>query len=786
MPEFVRACRSLVRARGFAAAATATFALGIGINTAVFASVDRLLFRPLPYREPDRLFLLQQTDLESGQRGSFLPARYVAEAKAQLDVIEELAILGDSSGYFETPDAECPEIRVSFVTSRMLALSGVTPALGRGFTDEDALERRLAILTHEGWQARFGGEPNVLGRRLWQRGASLEIVGVLPPGYIPPGAFIDPNASGIALMPTPNLTAGAVESTLPPTIRLRPGVSREAAQAAIDGLVARLKPEMPTPTGPPQAVRLIPIRDAMFGQYYRYLWLVAGGAALVLILSCVNLAGLFLAQGRARLRDAAIRLTLGASRRRLVWDAIAQSLIICLAAAAVALLALGWGTSTLEAILPPIFGRFSAGVDWRVVAFALALAILASLVASVLPAWLLGRRDVWRVVQGGAGPLAGGSAGRGRWLIALEAAIGVVLVAAAAVTAKNVTGLTSAALGFDPRDRHLVLVSSTGATPAERSADLQDALAMVRAAPGVISAAGSPNLSILRTGTRPFARNGPPCCRWQVTGDYAATVGMPVLAGRAITDDDVRGRALVAMLNETGLRRVWPGVPPAAAVGRQIVLDGEPAREVVGIAGDTRQAHDADVLPAMFVPLELDPFGGMLLVAHVEPTAPPLYRVLRSRIETPGRRTLIYVRPMAPMYARVLEAPRFRAGLFAIFGMAALVIAMVGLYALTSADVAGRQRELGVRLALGATRPAVLRLVLVDSSKPVALGLAAGLGLAAWAAPILQSFLYRVNPRDPWTWAFAAAALFSAALGAAWVPAWRATRVDPVQVLKQQ
>jgi predicted permease len=780
-----RAWRSLVRSPGFALGAAATFALGIGINIAVFSSVDRMLFRPLPYRDADRLFLIQQIDLDSGQRVN-LPARYAMEAKAQLDFIEELAILGDSTGYFMGPDGDGPEVRVSMVTSKMLEVGGIRPVMGRDFTDEDdRFQRRVAILTHEGWQARFASDPNVLGRRIWYRDTSLEIIGVLPPGFIVPGTFIDPNISGIALMPTRTFALNGVPRIAPPTVRVKSGTSRESAQAALDTLVDRIRPEIPPEKHGPQAVQIIPIREAMFGQYFRYLWLVAGGAALVLVIACANLAGLFLVRGRARLKAAAVRLSLGASRARIAGEAMMEGALVCVAGTVTALLALAWAGRALQSVLPAIFSRFSAGLDLRVVTFAIATTILVSLLASLVPAYLLSRGDVWRAVHSGVGPLGGGSPRRGRWLLALEAAVGVVLVAGAVVAARNLAGLTSAGIGFDPGNRHLLLITTRSKTAADRYADLQQALAIVRGLPGVVSAAGAPMLSVLRTGTAPFSSSGPPCCRWQVTGDYVGTMGIPLLAGRDITDADVLTRAPVALLNQLALARVWPGVRAADAIGRPLRLDGEPDREIVGIVGDTRRGHDDDPLPGVFVPVVSDPFGGMLIVARTQPGVPLLVSRVRPAVETAGRRELLYIRPMAPMYDRALEAPRFRAMLFGLFGIVALVIAMVGLYALTSFEVTSRRSELGVRIALGASRRAVLRLVLVDSSKPVVVGLIAGLGVAAWAAPFLQSFLHRMNARDPWMLAVAAAALLGASLAAAWLPAWRATRVNPVDVLRQ-
>lgn len=781
------ALRSLGRTPAFALGAVAIFALAIGINVAVFSSVDRMLFRPLPYRHADRLFLLQEIDRDSGRPLTFLPARDVLEAR-QLDVVDAITYLGDSSGFFEIPANDGAEIRLSFVTANMLGVGGVAPILGRDFNPEDErLRRNVALVTYEGWQGRFGGDPNILGRRVYARARSLQIVGVLPPGYIPAGAFLDPNASGIALMAPPDLTGPPGKRTLPPTIRLKAGVSAQAAQTALDALVARLSPEMPRERGGPKAFRLVPIRQAMFGRYSSYLWLVVAAAGLVLLIACANLAGLFLVRSRSRLRDTAVRLALGASRTRMLGHALVEGAVVCLTGAAAALLILRWSSSWLQSLLPPIFGRFSAGVDARVVAFTLLVAAGAGLVAATLPALLVGR-DVWRVVQGGRGPLGGGSARRGRWLLALEAAVSLVLVAGAGVTARNFVRLSAPRLGFNPVNLQLILIRSSAASDADRHADLQQALEIVRRSPGVAAAgAGAPILPILRSDVAtPLAPDGPPCCRWQVSDGYMEALGVPVLAGRALTDIDAQTKATVGVLNESALHVLWPGVTAEAAIGRSLRFKGEPAREIVGVVGDTRRGYDDDDRPpGLYVPIAADPFRGMLIVARTRPGVRLLPSTLRPLVETP-RRTLLYIRPMAPMYARALDAPRFRAVLFGMFGVVALVTAMAGLYALATFEVANRRRELGVRVTLGASRPAIQRLVLVDSSKPILAGVVIGLGVAIWAGRFLQAFLHDFSARDPWTLAGAALALLVASGLAAWRPAWRASRTDPAVILRTE
>jgi len=413
--------------------------------------------------------------------------------------------------------------------------------------------------------------------------------------------------------------------------------------------------------------------------------------------------------------------------------------------------------------------------------------VAAGLTAAMLPALLIGR-DVWRVTQGGAAPLGGGSSRRGRWLLAVEAALGIVLVAGAGITARNFIRLSAPDLGFDPTHLQMVLVRSSASTPQAQYADLQQALDILRQTPGVAAAAGgAPVLPIMVSDVAaPFGADGPPCCRWQVSGDYMKTVDVPILAGRALTDVDAQTHAPVGVLNESALHYVWPGVAPEAAVGRILQLEGDIAREIVGVVGDTRRGYtDDNRPPGLYLPVVDDPFRGMLIVARTQPGATLLVSTLRPRIET-SQRTLLYVRPMAPMYARVLEAPRFRALLFGTFGIVALVIAMVGLYALASFDVANRRRELGVRMTLGASRLAVQRLVLIDSSKPVLVGVVVGLGIAIWAGQFLQSFLHDFSARDPWTLAGSAVVLLGVSAVAAWRPAWRASRIDPAVVLRTE
>ncbi|MBI4473740.1 MAG: ABC transporter permease [Acidobacteria bacterium] len=783
------AIRSLGRARWFTAGAVVTFALGIGTNIAVFALVDRLLFRPLPYDEPERLFLIQEFDLDTGQRKSFLPKRYTDEARTRLAFLDDgMAMVGDSAGYHLTPDMDGQELSLSNVTYQMPALLGLNPVLGRGFTEEDdRLKRGVAMLTYEGWQDRFGGSPDAVGRRLWLLNNAFEIVGVLPPGFMPPGPFVDPAMAGLRLMPEVN-TVMRGSLSLPPVVRIASGVSQAAAQAQLEALVASLRQEMTAEPGPPSAVRFVPMREAMFGNYYPYIRLILGGAGLVLLATCVSLATLFLVRARSLWPQVALRASLGASPRRLMAEALAERGLVCIAGTAAALAAYRWSADALTATVPPLFGRFAAGAaDLRVIAFAAASVLVATLISTVFTSRQLTAADPLAVL----GRTSTGDPQRrlrnGRWILAVEAALGVVLVAGAVVTLRNFGALATTSLGFEPKDTYLVYTRPQPQLGAVESFEaVQRMLDAMRRMPGTIAAGGSPALSVMRTGESPFSPEGPSCCRWRVTGDYFETLRIPILAGRAITAEDGRNDAAVAVLSVLGARRLWPNLEPEAAVGRIVQFDGEAPREVVGVCGDVRRSYDDEHWPSIYLPLTSGSGSGslMLTVIRTARGASIHFGSLRPVVEAGGHNTLLAVRPMTPMYDRVLEAPRFRAVLFGVFAAVALMVAMTGLYATAGYLAIQRKREIGVRMTLGAVRGSIVRLVIMETCLPVFVGTVGGLVLAAWAARYIQAFLHNVDARDPWTYVLVAAVLIVTSIGAAWLPAHRASRTDPAEALR--
>jgi predicted permease len=680
-----------------------------------------------------------------------------------------------------------PELRLTNVTYQMPAILGLNPVRGRGFNEEDdRLKRAVVMLTYEGWQDRLGGTPDVVGRRLWLRDTAFEVIGVLPPGFIPPGPFVDPTMVGIRLMPEVNTVSRSVLS-LPPVVRIVSGVSQAAAQAELEALVKSLRQEMNVEQAP-TSIRFIPIRDAMFGTYYQYIRLVLGGAALVLLATCVSLATLFLVRARSLWPQVALRAALGASPRRLMAEALAERGLVCFVGTAAALVAYRWSADALTATVPPLFGRFAAGAtDLRVILFAAATVLLATLIATLFTSRQLTTADPLAALGRTS---AGGPQRRlrsGRWILAVEAALGVILVAGAVVTLRNFAGLATTGLGFEPGDTYLLYTrSEPGLGKVENFEAFQRMLDATRRLPGVIAAAGSPSLSVMRAGESPFSPQGPSCCRWRVTSDYFDTLQIPIIAGRALSTEDGRNDARVAVLSLLGARRLWPNLAPEAVVGRIVQFDGEPPREVVGVCGDVRRSFDDEHWPSIYLPLNSDSPPGVLMSAVIR-TAKGVdmrFGSLRPVVEAGGDNTLLAVRPMLPMYDRALEAPRFRAVLFGVFAAVALMVAMTGLYATAGYLAIQRKQEIGVRMTLGAVRGSIIRLVIMETCLPVFVGTAGGLLFAVWVAQYVQTFLHNIDARDPWTYLLVAAVLIGTSVGAAWLPAHRASRTDPAEALR--
>ncbi len=793
MSELRYAIRSILHTPIFAVGATLTFALGIGLNVAVFSAVDRVLFRPLPYDHPEQLVVMTSYRDGGTDPDWSIGAPYVLRAR-QSPAVEELTVSALTPYQFRFAEDADGARYFAFVPMAYTALRtlGVRPLIGSDFTEEDAhLKRRLAMITYDTWQRQFGGRLDAIGRRI--RGASAdmvyEITGVLPRDFIPPQVRVTEPWSGIALSWQVFDATNTQNLFTSPFIRLKPGISMAQAQAQIDVIAADLGPEYPAQPGKPSSViRLRPLREALFGRYATYVALTFVAATLVLMVACANLASLLLVRARSREHRAAIQLALGASPSRLIQAALAEALLLAASGCALALVVIRMSHEAMARWLPPVFASYVAPVfETRVLLFSLAIATASALVAGVLPGWRASRVDLLSVLQRGARAGSGRLRGSGA-LLAIEIALSTVLVLGAVLMGRTLTNLKSEDVGFEP-DR--LFTVSTPLPPADTPVQLRqynEMLAILRQMPGVQAAAGADSLPMIGIINRPMSLWAPPGSqRCPATEGLIETLGMRVIAGRTLTADDVQTKARVGMLSMDGLKLVWPGVTPQEAIGRSLTFPEEPPREVIGVVSDVRFQHNAPTFPSLYVPIGSERFGGMLFAARVAAghtlTAGDLARELRARGYAP--RT-VSVAAVADKFATSVVDQTFRARLFAGFGLVALLLAMIGIYAVQSFAATQRRAEFGIRVSLGATRGDLWRLLVRDTLRPAIAGVLFGLLVAYWGAQFLQSFLYGVDARDPWTFVGVAILLLVVAVAAVWMPARRASRTDPAVVLRTQ
>lgn len=785
------AIRSLIRARWFSVGAILTFALGIGVNVAVFSAVDRMLFRPLPYDRPDDLYVLGEYAAGASRPYGTLPMSYVASARSLPGIIGV-----SQSGWDLLPHTSSEEpgdeqaVMLSEASYNALAVLGVRPYAGRDLTEGDARSRTpKALISYEVWQGRFAGRTDLVGSRLWRDRQQVEVVGILPPQFINASNFLDPRSDGLVLDPTEITAADARARAVPAIVRVKPGVSQTVVQSQIDAMVSGLRASAPQPaTRIPTEFRIVPLRAVLFGGYVNYLWLVTVTAALVFLVAAANLSTLMSLRSRSRAQEQAVRAALGASRRRLVASAFTESLVLALAGAVVSLIVLELMNSIIHQTLPLVFSRFSANLaEPRVLLTTFACAMFAAAVAALAPALRSRRFALGSALHEGAR----GSSRRagGRSMIVAETAISVLLVAGAAATVRNLVVLERRDLGFQSEGLFNVRVGLPPLpTPSPAAAFMNYSRVgeAIAASPRVREAAGVNTSPIW--GSRSEAMTpalGTSGLRYRVGVGFLETIGVRLVSGRLMTAAEITTRTHVAVLSERGVKVAFPGAMPTDVIGRSLVSDGEAPFEIVGVVSDLRPSHAREPDPLLYVPLDETKFRFMEFAVRTTDSRPPSIVEIRRSVKQAGLEpTSVGVTDVAERLGEGLLNARFRAALFGSFAVVAMALAIVGLYSLASFEVAQRHRELGIRVALGATPLTLARGVIADTGRPVLLGVAGGVAGSYWMAAFLQEFLNVVDARDPGTLALVAALLTSAAVGAAWIPARRAARTDPALVLR--
>jgi putative ABC transport system permease protein len=797
------ALRSLRRRPGFAAVVVLTLALGIGATTAVFSVVYGVLLRPLPLPAPEQLVRVEGYPLDGNREKIGTGHSYpdFADIRAQATSFRHLAALREATATLTAPDAEPERVPTARVTGDFFAATGVGPVLGRGFTVAEGQPGAppVAVIGHGLWQQRWGGSPDVIGQRLTLDGVTGTIVGVMPPEV----GISTETRVWLPLVPGPLEEVRGVHQ-LGVIGRLKPGVTVADAATELRTIAARLERQYPQ-DNTNRGVRALPLRDAMVADARATLWVLLGAVALVLLIGCTNLASLFLARAAAREREMAVRAALGAGQGRLVRQWMAESLLLSLAGGLAGLLVAWVGMRALLAWAPRTVPRASEiALDLPVLGFLLGVSVLAGLLFGALPAVQQRRAPfgIGALRDGARGTTAGRERRRLRQgLVVAEIALATVLVVGAGLLVKSVWTLQHSELPLRPDG---MLVARLQLPPARYDsvgrvlqfyARLRDEVA---ALPGVqaVSVAYEHPLSPGWTssytiagrerpapGTEPEARVRP------VSPGYFRTVGLPLRRGRDVAATDGLTAPGVVVVNEAFVRRHFASQDP---IGQRLEIGGgwwpgQPTSfTIVGVVADEPFLGVATPAePATYYPHAQFPMNEMWLVVRAAGDPAALVPALRERIwRVDADLPVETVRSLRELLGATAAEPRFNAVLLALFAAAALLLAAIGIYGVLSYTVAQRTGEIGVRMALGAARGRVVRQVVGQGMLVALLGVALGVAGSLGLVRLLASLLVGVSAHDPLVFAAVPLLLALTALAAAWLPARRASLIEPAVALR--
>ena len=795
--DLVFAWRRLRFAPAFTIVALLTVMLTVGVNTAILSIADAVLFRPLPYTDPDSVAVIRVRDKKTGQQTTLTPYIFLNAINAGCPSVSEVALLEPYDGRGKPPilpTRETPDgpARVSAVevTANYFQLLGVRPAYGRIFDERDsAREGEVAMLSHVAWLQLFGGDKSVVGKPITLGAATFDLVGVLPAGFVFPSNF----ARGPSLIVVRGpLRAGESGGTFHPIVRIAKGVTFAQAQAEIESATAsvtvpttddRVKRELARWTSTVPALNEVRAMLYPVGRPIMRLLLAASG--FILLLGCANLANMMLVRGRRGLADTAVRLALGASRARLVRPLIFEALIVGLGGA---LLAVALTSATFEALLrqvPPLaYGRADVGVDTRVLLISLAMGLFCALSFSIVPAWRASGVDVLSLIQRRGG--RGARVRLGRPLIALQVAIAVAVVFGAIVAARAFVSILRIPVGFSAER---VLLVSPGRSPGMTGADFRVVLDRV-----METLAARPDVEAVgAVGSLPFSGSAPndgiPGAdgRFAVGLTYALpgyfeVVGITPIRGRVLTRADT-GDPGALVLSDAAAKTLFGEQDP---IGRT-VAGRDQVFHVIGVVGNVRNAIDRESPPIAY---SLPPAGrGLLqLVAKVRSRSEATLAAIKADARAQNPRALTTAEWWEDSIAadNAYRDPRFQTLVLTSLGSLALGLTALGIFSVVAYLVAARTREMGVRMALGASPHSLVGLVVRQTLVPVAVGAAAGFLLIAWGKSLAEAQLFSVKTSDPFALSVAAVTVLGAALAAAYLPARRATKINPTLALRAE
>jgi predicted permease len=813
------ALRMLLKSPGFTIVAVLTLALGIGANVATFSVVYSVVLRPLPFPHPEQLVRVFDDLRGPNEQDVGMSAPELWDLQDRSGVFQDISAVGPSNsavaGGERTVRAE------SLVTSPdYFAVLGAKPQRGRVYTSQDSVPGFLepVVISDGFWRRNYGSDANIIGRKMRLDSDMYTIVGVMPPGFRHPGPTLDTDvevwiAAGFNAAPFP-VPAVRSQRMLPGAIaRLKPGLTVRQAQARLDAYILQLSREFPTeyPAAAAWAVRLVPVKEDLVGPQRTELFILLGAVGFVLLIACVNIANLVLARSSGRRREISIRLVLGASRARLAGQLLTESTLLSFISGLVAMVTVLFLKRAIISIAPADIPRLNeVDVSAEVLFFAFLISILTGLLFGLAPALQAANPDqVENLKEGGRGSGAGRRHTRlSRVLVVSEVALSVVLLAGAGLLLRSFWRVLEVRPGFNPD--HLTTVqiwipiSNNPATDPysieEKRADfLLEVFRRVSVLPGVEQASISGNDTLPMNSGRnysPFSiqgraaesERGPIADIAVVDARYFRTMEVPLITGRNFTDLDSYKAQPVAVIDQTLARRYWPGENP---LGQQLKFGfgrGPQGVAIVGVVGDIKSdGFEAPSVPHIYVALgQFAPVNAVVFLRS-RGDVEHLGEAVRREVEDVDRNVPVHsISSMDQIIARSVADRRFALELLGVFAAVALLLAAIGVYGVMSYSFSLRTHEVGIRLALGAQRLDILRLILGEGMRIVVIGLAAGLLGAATVTRFFRSMLFDVGPADPITFLSVSAILAGVALFACYIPAKRATRVDPLVALREE
>jgi predicted permease len=824
MPSFAQdlryALRMLFKNPGFTIIAVLTLALGIGANVATFSVVYAVLLRPLPFPQPEQLVRVFDDLRSSNVKNVGMSAPELWDLQDRSGVFQDLSAVwpidSDIAGGDRPVRAETLAVSPDYFT-----MLGIKPELGRVFTQQDSVPGFIeAVVISDGfWRRNYGSDPKIIGRTMRLDNDLYTIIGVMPPGFRHPGRTLQTDvevwcAAGYNALPFP-VPALRSARMIPGAIgRLKPGVTVAQAQARLDTYVAQLSEQYPNdyPGASGWAARLVPVKEDLVGKERTELFVLFGAVGFVLLIGCVNLANLLLARSSGRRREIAIRLALGAGRWRLMTQLLTESVLLSVVSGLVALLTVILFKNSILALAPASLPRLSeVHISAGVLFFAFAVSIVTGVLFGLAPALQAANpNQVESLREGGRGSGAGRRhTGVSRALVVSEVALSMILLAGAGLLLRSFWHVLEVRPGFNPS--HVVTAQIWIPVPNDpttdryrptdkRAAFLMEILRRVSALPSVESTAiGGTNSMPLSSGRngfpftivgRPIDSERAPVAEFaSISPDYLQVLQVPLLAGRNFAEADTDKSQQVVLIDRTLQRRYWPNEDP---LGKQVSFGGRPGQNptftVVGVVGDIKSdGFDAPTAPHIYLPVRQSPGYASVVFLRSAGNPEALGESIRHEVQSIDPNIPVFsVRTMDQVIARSMAERRFALQLLGIFAGVALLLAAIGIYGVMAYSFSQRTHEIGIRIALGAQRMDIFRMAVSEGMQLVAIGLVIGLLGAAALTRSVRSMLFDVSPADPITFVGISLTLAGVAFLACYVPAQRATRVDPLVALREE